>query len=195
MNHLTTAQYLPTLVGSQDKPSAGVTLHYQSRIGVVGLTFTDLSLEKQPSHQQKYDGYILISYKWKEKGSDERDEDSVFVGVRGSHWASICADHSLLKRFLDELMSLLGKEKEVIILSYKPKTFRNLTIDRRGAEFKIKNNKRAECLFNREYHKAAGKSELKMFPFIPRGTFAVRAEQYIDVIRNYLLNHTRFIEA
>jgi len=189
-----TAQVRPILVGSDSRPSKGITLHYPTRDGIIGARFFELPLDRIPTNNPKYDGFILLSYKWKEKETDERDEDTIFLGVRGLHWPDICLDHALLKRFMDEVISLHGKERGIIILSYSPKTFRNLTIDRTGEEFKVKNNKRAECLFNREKVKGSNRTELKIFPFVPRGAFSVKASKCTEVIRTYLLHHTRFVD-
>lgn len=184
----------PILVGSSIRPTKGVTLHYPTPSGIIGARFFELPLDKIPTNNPKYDGFVLMTYKWKDKETGEYDEDAIFLGVRGVHWPSICLDHALLKRFMDEVVSLHSKERGIIILSYSPKTFRNITIDRTGPEFKVKNNKRAEALFNREKVKDSDRTELRVFSFIPRGAFSIKPEKCKEVIRTYLLNHTRFVD-
>lgn len=194
VNKKTAIHPRPLLVGNVCNPSEGVTLHFPTPTGIIGSRFQELRLDRAPTDNVKYDGFLLLTYKWKEKKGEERDEDTIFLGIRGLHWPSICLDHGLLKKFLDELISLHSKERGYVILSYKYKTFRNLTMDRTGQEFKVKNNKRAECLVNREVVKDTQATQFKLFPFIPRGSFSVNAERCSDIIRTYFINHTRFAD-
>lgn len=195
MTRLIAANIRPLLIGSGDRPSKGITLRYPSEPGKGFMTirFVEIPLDYGIETTTKYDGFLLLSYKWKEKKGEERDEDTIFLGVRGQEWGNLCSDHRTLKRFLDEVISLHAKERGIVILSYKPKTFRNITIDRNGPGFKVKNNKRAECLFNKE--KIVGDVfDFKMFSFIPRGTFAVNSNKYTEMVRNCILNNTRFVD-
>lgn len=195
MTKVITANIRPLLIGSGDLPSKGITLRYPSSPGKEWMTirFVEIPLDHGIETTVKYDGFLLLSYKWKEKKGEERDEDTIFLGIRGSEWGNLCSDHRTLKRFLDELVFFHAKERDITILSYKPKTFRNITIDRNGQAFKVKNNKRAECLFNKE--KIVGDVfDYKMFAFIPRGTFSVNVNKYTEMVRSCILNNTRFVD-
>lgn len=189
-----TARIRPFLIGSDNRPSRGITLRYPTPQGIFSLRFMDLPMDKPVEPNSKYDGFLLLYYKWKEPREEEHDEDMIFLGIRGSHWIEICTDHRLLKQFLDEVVELHGKERGITILSYKPKTFRALTIDRNGLEFKVKNNKRAECLFNQECPKGSTQPSFKMFSFIPRGMIPTNVKRHTETIRSLIINNSRFVD-
>lgn len=189
----------PYLVGSDSRPSRGVTLRLPINGESLSARFFQLSLNKVPRNNPKFDGYIIIKYTWKDLGVEsteleDRDEDIALFGVRGCNWSRMCSNSTVLKKFTDELLSLHGREVGVVVLSYSYKTFRDITIDRTGEEYKIKNNARRESLFSREVNKKTNETKMVTFSFIEKRWFPIKADKCIEVIRNYFINHTRFVE-
>lgn len=182
------------LIGTETSLSKGIQLKAETTEGPVTLRFTNIALNKH-QHVGKFDGYVAIAFHYKDSDV-AMDEDVIFIGVNGTKWSEVCLIPHLRNKFMEQVLSLYGREERLVVMSYKIKLFRDLTITKMGRATKIWNKLRGSQVFNYEPVVRGGEK----FHLVPHKElcpdwFMALTKFNIEAIMHCMLNNTNFVES
>lgn len=179
------------LIGSMVSFHQGVTLSAETLAGNVVLRFHYLSIHDKELSDMKFDGMMMLTYKCKDEYGDTYDATAL-LGVTGNKWSDVAEEANVRGRFVTSIITMLGRELGVTILSYKLKVFRNLVCDKNNNIRKVYSHCREHLLFKVKTT-IGTRHQWSIGQYLKSdGLLDMESDRAVAKLCSYLLNNIKF---